>query len=530
MIPVIPYPNQINSQQGEIIFSVEWKITCSQETEKLAKYLQEYIQKFSQKELKIQIQSESEQKELLRHQIYLKIESDVIDSELSSLESDESYHLLLNPDEISLTARSQHGLFNSIQTFLQLILHFVTQKNTSIPAMDIVDSPRFQYRGFMLDVGRHFHSIDQIKELLDIMALFKLNRFHWHLTEDQGWRIEIKAFPKLTEIGSHRADTQIGGFGSRHFRGKPHGGFYTQQEIKDVVQYAKDRWIQVIPEIDIPGHSQAAIAAYPELSCRKENIGVATKSGIFPTIYCAGQESTYQFLEQVFDEICEIFDSDIIHIGGDEAPKKYWKKCAQCQQKIQTEGLQDEEHLQTYFTNRIATYLKSKGKRIMGWNEIVSPQLQPDAIIHYWIKHEDQVKQAVEGGHKMINSHFFHYYLDYKYCLHPLRKVYNYDPVFPDLSPIGKNNIIGVEAPLWTEWVPTRDRLHWQAFPRLFAMAETAWTHSENKKFKEFKMRLRDAYPWLIRLDIKLPPFSYIDPSGIKRSLQLLTARRMPKI
>ena len=529
---LIPFPNEIHEQEGTIEVTDEWTIISSKKYVHLSKYM---TQLFSNK-IELHLKTEFSDEENKTHSIksaaviLLSLDSHLTFSSGSS-DQNEGYNLQIQPDQIKITGKTDCGVFYGIQSLFQLLLQNKdTFVNFILPCICIQDYPRFPYRGFMLDVGRHFHSVKQVKELLDIMALFKLNKFHWHLTEDQGWRIEIKQYPKLTEIGSERDDTQIGGFLSKKYRGEGHKGYYSQTEIKDVIAYASERFIEVIPEIDLPGHSRAALAAYPEMSCKKEALPVSPKFGIFPTIFCGGQEKTYTFLFNILNEIVDLFPSSIVHIGGDEAPKKYWKSCPACQAKIKEEKLQNENELQAYFTNRLGEYLASKGKSLMGWNEITSSKLRKDAIIQFWIKGESEVINAMEKGHRLVNSHFFHYYLDYKYCMHPLKKVYNYEPLFSDVSKEAKKNLIGIESPLWTEWVPNRSRLHYQAFPRLFAMAESAWTITENKNYKRFKANLKLNYPWMQRLGINLPPFSKIDPHGLSRTLKMLRVRKMPLI
>lgn len=530
-ISIIPYPNKTKIHADSVDFDSQWKISHKNIKVSLVNYFINYIET----NFKLKIDKIEENSNL---SLFKEVSLEILNVNQKNVPSNsENYWLDIVRNHISLRAYSERGIFYAMQTLFQII--FQAQIETSdhrqessiakvlLPQLKIEDSPRFTYRGFMLDVGRHFQPIPEIKDLIDIMAYYKFNKFHWHLTEDQGWRIEIDAFPKLTEIGSKRNDTQIGGFLSKKMRGKPHEGFYTKNEIREIISYAAERYIEVIPEIDIPGHSRAAIAAYPELSCQKQQLPVATKFGIHTTICCAGQDFTYFFLEKIFYEICELFPSNIIHIGGDEAPKKYWKTCPKCQQKIKEENLKDEYDLQVYFTNRIAHLLELKEKKFMVWNDILDPNLKESSYVQYWVRNQEKVKGALEKGHKVVNSHFFHYYLDYKYCLHPLRKVYNYEPLFSGLSPQASKNLIGIEAPLWTEWVPNRERLHWQVFPRLLAVAESAWTLPKNKNYRRFKGILKKHYPILHKMGFTPPPFDQIDPKGIKRLFQLFHVRKM---
>ena len=344
----------------------------------------------------------------------------------------------------------------------------------------------------MLDEGRHFHGKEIVLQTLDLMALQKLNIFHWHLTEDQGWRIEIKRYPKLTEIGSQRAGTAQTWKDMRNgvHNGIPQGGFYTQEEIREIVAYAVERHISVIPEVEIPGHSLAALAAYPELSCSGGPFEVPTRFGIFKDIYCAGKEFTFEFLENVLDEIMELFPSKIIHIGGDEAPRARWKKCPDCRRRIQAEGLKNEHELQTYFINRIADYLKSHGRQLLGWNEILGESLSDEAVIQYWVRNKKGLLDALRKGQKVVNSAYLYTYLDHSYSLTPLSRAYNFDPIFNGTGDEAALNILGLEAPMWTEWVPNRARLDYQTYPRLTAFAEVGWTPAPLRDYADFRVRL----------------------------------------
>jgi hexosaminidase len=392
-----------------------------------------------------------------------------------------------------------------------------------IPCLVIEDWPRFRWRGFMFDEGRHFHGKQTVRQLLDLMALHKLNVFHWHLTEDQGWRIEIKKYPRLTEVGARRAGTNKTILGKRH-DGIPHGGFYTQEEIREIVAYAAERHITVVPEIEIPGHSLAALAAYPELSCTGGPFEVATHFGIFPDIYCAGKESTFTFLQDVLDEMMQLFPSPYIHIGGDEAPKKRWIACPDCQRRIREQGLEDEHALQVYITNRIGKYLESKGRRLMGWNQILEPGLSKDAVVQYWFGDQKKLVEAIKiERRKVVMSTYLDTYLDHSYSLMPLSRAYRYDPVPPGFSAEDEACILGLEFPLWTEWVPTRARLDYQAFPRLTAMAETGWTPKEQKDYTDFRKRLEGFLERLDRLGIGYAPLKDVEPGWLAKKFGIFT-------
>jgi len=357
-----------------------------------------------------------------------------------------------------------------------------------------------------------------------------MNVLHLGLTQDQGWRIEIKKFPKLTEIGSKRENTKIGNHLSKAWRGKPHEGFYSQDEMRDIIQYAKERCIEVIPEINMPGHSTAAIASYPYLSCNEVQLGVKTTFGIFKDIYCPGKETTFEFLEGVLDEIIDLFPSEIIHIGGDEAPKKRWKACPHCQERIKTEGLKDEHELQVYFTNRMAKYIKSKGKRIIGWNEILEGgDLDDDTIVHWWIGTKKKMKKFLSPVRKFVMSNFGKTYLDYNYLMHPMRKFYGYEPVPEPINEYEKN-ILGVESPIWTEWVPTIERLGWQVFPRFFATAEVAWTEPKLKNYEEFKKKVPHILRFLDKLEMPYADPEEVDPSNWERYTHIKKWLNWPEV
>ncbi len=421
----------------------------------------------------------------------------------------ESYSLIVSQDRIEIVASTPNGVFYGIQTMRQLIpLEAIGGKNInlefSIPCVVIEDYPRFKWRGFMLDVGRHFFTKSEVKKVLDLMAFLKLNKFHFHLTEDQGWRVEIKKYPLLTEIGSKREGTiaSQGSFRSNRknkvpLDGVPVSGYYTQQDLIELIQYATERFITIIPELDFPGHTTAALAAYPELSCTGGPFKVSTRFGIHKEVLCIGKEKVFEFTQNVLNEIIEIFPSNIIHIGGDEAPTKRWKKCLDCQARIKDEELGSVENLQVYFTNRIADYLESKGRQIIGWNEILNEKLNENAICHYWTMNLKQVLEHVRLGRKVVMSEMSAVYLNYPYNIIPLERAYNYEPIPNELEAKYHKRILGIEACLWTEFVKNKKTLEWQAFPRLIAIAETGWTPKNKKNFKSFQKRLEKFNKWL---------------------------------
>ncbi len=417
----------------------------------------------------------------------------------------EGYRLTVTATGVIIEAPEPAGVFYGIQSLRQLFpaaienRHVVQGIEWSLPAQVITDRPRFAWRGFMLDEGRHFQGMDTVLKTLDLMALQKMNVFHWHLTEDQGWRIEIRKYPRLTEVGSRRTGTSKTILGKGH-DGIPHGGFYTQAEISSIVAYAANRNITIVPEIEIPGHCTAALAAYPELSCTGGPFEVATHFGIFPDIYCAGKEGVFTFLQDVIDEILELFPSPYIHIGGDEAPKARWKECPDCQARMRKEGLKDEHALQGYFTNRILAYLKSRGRRGIGWNEILQEGLIDEAAVQFWVRGRPALLESIRKGKRpIIMTTYLDTYLDHGYSLMPLSRAYAYEPVPAELEENETASILGPEFPLWTEWVPNRARLDYQAYPRLTAAAEVGWTQRERKDPADFRRRLEGFLP---RLDI----------------------------
>jgi hexosaminidase len=374
-------------------------------------------------------------------------------------------------------------------------------RSIAIQGITVRDIPRFQYRGMHLDVARHFFSVDFIKKYIDLMAMLKMNTFHWHLTEDQGWRIEIKKYPKLQEIAAFRNETLIGHYSDQphQFDAKKYGGFYTQEEIKEVVKYATERQITVIPEIEMPGHSQAAIAAYPYLGCSGEQIKTATKWGVFEEIYCP-RESTFQFLEDVIDEVVELFPSKYIHIGGDEAPKTKWKNCQHCQKLIKNEGLKDEHELQSYFITRIEKYINSKGKQIIGWDEILEGGLAPNATVMSWRGFNGAI-EAAKQKHDVILTPSSHCYFDHYQSDNeneplaiggflPLEKVYSFEPIPPELSEEDSKYVLGAQGNVWTEYISTPEKLEYMTFPRAIALSEVVWSSTENKNYKDFIERL----------------------------------------
>lgn len=420
-----------------------------------------------------------------------------IDKELSI--SKEAYNVQIDKNNIRIKAATSNGLFYGMQSLIQL-LPLSKTNSIKIPCCIINDAPRFEYRGLHLDCGRHFMPISFIKKYLDAMALHKLNTFHWHLTEDQGWRIEIKQYPELMTTGSCRAGTIIGNYPGTGNDGTRYCGYYTQDEIKEIVQYASNRFITVIPEIEMPGHSSAALAAYPFLGCTGGPYQVQQTWGVFDDVYCAGNDSVFNFLENVLDEVISLFPSKYIHIGGDECPKESWKHCTKCQQRIAAEGLKDEHALQSYFIQRIEKYLNSKGRNIIGWDEILEGGLAPNATVMSW-RGEDGGIAAAKQNHDAIMTPGEFCYFDHAQSKNedslniggylPLRQVYSYNPLPASLSLDEQTHIKGVQANVWTEYMANTMKVEYMIFPRLSALSEVAWSMPQQKDWHSFEERLK---------------------------------------
>ena len=416
----------------------------------------------------------------------------------------EGYRLDIDKSGIKAVASTFNGLFYAAQSLTQLMpAEERRMESITVDAVKIQDAPRFPWRGLHLDVCRHFMPKQFVLRYIDYMAMHKFNTFHFHLTEDQGWRIEIKKYPKLTEIGSKRKETLIGrNFGpDAKFDGKPHGGFYTQEDIKEIVDYAAKRYITVVPEIEMPGHALAALASYPELGCTGGPYETATKWGVFNDIMCAGKESTFEFLQGVLDEVIELFPSKLIHIGGDEAPKHNWKECPLCQERIKKEGLKDEHELQSWFITRIEKYLNSKGRNIIGWDEILEGGLAPNAAVMSW-RGEAGGIEAAKSGHYVVMSPGSHCYLDH-YQADPasqplaiggftsLAKIYSYEPVPATLNADEAKYIMGAQGNVWTEYMPNSAHVEYMVYPRAAALSEVVWSPKESRNYDSFKERMK---------------------------------------
>lgn len=419
----------------------------------------------------------------------------------------EGYILEVTEKGVGISSSSGAGAFYARRTLEQLAA------GGEIPCCKIEDSPRFPYRGFMIDTVRHISTVEETKRLLDAAASLKLNALHWHLSDDQGWRVQIDSLPLLTEKGSKRKASLFGGENDH----SEYGGFFTKAEIKEVVAYAAERFIRVIPEIDMPGHTSAMLHAYPELSCTGEQIEVVTKQGVYPDILCAGKEGTFETVFKVLDEMTELFPDEMFHIGGDEAPKRRWKTCPDCQRKIKELGLENEEELQRWFVIRLKEYLESKGKKAVVWNESLKAGNIDGVTVQRWMDGKHLSEKFANGGGKVIMSDFYHYYLDYPYAMTPLSKTYNYEPTRKHLTEEGKKNVIGIEAPLWAEYVLDFERWCFMGFPRLAAAAETGWSRAEDKELKDFERRFEAYEPLLKTMGITPAPKNEWNVSAFKR-------------
>ena len=417
----------------------------------------------------------------------------------------EWYSLSVTPKTITINAVHEAGLFRGSRTLIQLLEQGRT--TGSLPCLTITDYPRFPWRGMHLDPCRHFWSVEFTKKYIDLLARYKMNSFHWHLTDDQGWRIEIKKYPELTAVGAWRKGSQVGPYSRREYDSIPYGGFYTQDEIREVVAYAAARHINVVPEIEMPGHALAALAAYPHLGCTGGPYEVSKGWGVFEDVFCAGNDSTFAMLEDVLTEVMELFPSEMIHIGGDECPKEAWKKCAKCQARKNAHGLKDEHELQSYFIQRIEKFVNSKGRKIIGWDEILEGGLAPNAAVMSWQGIEGGIA-AARSGHYAVMSPGSHCYFDHYQgdpANEPLaiggyttvQKVYSYEPIPAELKPEECKYILGAQGNVWTEYILTPEHVEYMAVPRMLALAEVLWTPKAKRNEADFLSRLENEFPKL---------------------------------
>ncbi len=514
-VSVIPQPLKVVQKDGVFKLPSAISIMADADNSDNASYLKEVLAPYSKVAIK---------KAVKRGQ-GITLTTNV---NLAESLGEEGYQLEINKHCIGIIGASAAGVFYGIQTLRQMLpLDASAQKTYELPLVSIEDQPRFSWRAFMLDEARYFKGEEQVKKLLDQMALLKMNVFHWHLTDDQGWRIEIKKYPKLTEIGASRSNTQIGGWDSKERSGKAHSGFYTQEQIKDIISYAQQRHITIVPEIEMPGHASAAIAAYPWLGTIGELTEVPVVFGKLPDSFNVADARVYAFLEDVLDEVMALFPENIVHIGGDEVRFEAWKNSETVQDFMVAKGLKTPADLQVYFTNRISNYLDANKHRMMGWNEIlggnvhewqkaedveVSEQLAKSAIIHFWKGSPELINEAVQGGYDIVNSYHIYTYLDYSYEYIPLEKAYEFNPIPDGLDAKYHHKVLGSGCQMWSEWIPEVSDMENMVFPRLAAYAEVGWTAMEQKNYQTFRNKLERLLKRWDNMGIALPKtFEKID-------------------
>ncbi len=443
--------------------------------------------------------------------------------------AEEEYMLNVAKTGVTIKGGSEKAVFYGLQSLRQMVFHSKGKGKAVVKCATIKDKPHFGYRGGMLDVCRHIFSVEEVKKYIDILALHKMNRFHWHLTEDQGWRIEIKKYPNLTKVGSMRKEsvTYLDYASPKQkaiYDGKPYGGYFTQEQVRDIIRYAAERYIEVIPEIDMPGHMVAALASYPELGCKKGPYEVRVRWGVSRDVLCAGRESTFEFVEGVLSEIIELFPSKYIHIGGDECPKHRWKVCPDCQKRIADEGLKNEFELQSYFMHRVENFLAKHGRSVIGWDEILDGGISKTATIMAWRGPHRGIK-AAQLGNKVIMTPKTHCYLDYAQTSNraanneptcggrngkrfiTLRKAYSLDP-YDKLNESERKLVIGVQGNMWTEFVATFDHLQQMILPRTAALAEVGWSYG-NQNYDDFARRMHLLRKLYDKCGYKYAPYFY---------------------
>ena len=497
-VSIVPLPQKCVEKKGHFTITDKTMIYLTEETEEMlnaVSVINDLLKRSAGYQLNITSKPQK---------------SNVIDCRINkNIIEDEAYKLFVSKSSIKIEAKNPIGIFYALQSVRQLLPASIESSSVisekikwEVPCVEIEDAPAFSYRGLMLDVSRHFKSKEFVKRYIDLLSFHKLNTFHWHLTDDQGWRIEIKKYPNLTIIGGFRNQTLIGHGKARPFKWnmEPYGGFYTQEDIKEVVEYANKRFVEIIPEIEMPGHSTAALASYPEFSCSGGPFDVIGRWGVFNDIFCT-KDTTFSFLEDVLTEITELFPSKYIHIGGDEAPKVRWERCAACQQRMKEADILNEEHLQSYFVMRIENFLKTKGKQIIGWDDILNGKVSSSATIMSWQGVKGGLRAAKEG-HKVIMSPNTHCYFDFYQTSDkesqplaiggflPLEKVYSYYPIPENMTSKDARNIKGIQANLWSEYMPTESHTEYMTFPRAAALSEICWTEKNKKDFESFNKRL----------------------------------------
>ena len=498
---VVPLPSSILPTKAEPVKlcmkTVISVADASEDMQRNARFLAEYIREATGMDIPIGVRQKGQKAIVLRLN--------------AKIQQPEGYRITIGNREVLIEGRTAQGVFYGIQTLRKSLP--MTKGAVVLPAAIIEDSPRFAYRGMHLDVSRHYFSLDFVKQYIDMMVLHNMNVFHWHLTDDQGWRMEIKKYPKLTTEGSVRANTVLGR-NSTVTDGTPHGGFYTQAECREIVEYARQRYITVIPEIDMPGHMLGALTAYPELGCTGGPYHVEGRWGVFDDILCAGKEKTFQFVEDVLTEVMDVFPAEYIHIGGDEAPRTRWKACPLCQQRIADEGLVEkdgqspEARLQGYFTKRVERFINDHGRKLIGWDELLESDVNPSATIMSWRGTKGGL-EASKKGHDVIMTPVGYCYFDYYQTDNttwgeplsiggnlPVEKTYSFNPAPPTLSPEAQSHIIGVQGNLWTEYIAYPTQAEYHVLPRMGALAEVQWMEPAQKDFSSFLERSQSLLRW----------------------------------
>lgn len=532
VVSIVPAPSQIQLFEGEFELNPNTVILTDTSHPDLIQISKELVDKIEiATTWKLGIQDETNSRLPSSNYIHLKLTDKgpqtVFDVKshpaIEPINDSEAYNFVSTPESVIISASHSRGIFYGVQTLRQILPAALETDNYTlvpggtrwtVPSVMISDAPRFSYRGMHLDVGRHFMPVEFVKKYIDLLAMHKMNTFHWHLTEDQGWRIQIDAYPLLTEIGGFRDSTLIGNYGSGRYDNIRYGGFYSKDDIREVVEHARKRFITVIPEIELPGHASAALAAYPEFGCSDLNIEYKVQStwGIFPEIFCP-TEATFEFLTTVFDEVLELFPGPFIHVGGDEAMKDHWKTSQIAQNVMKREGLTDEEELQSYFIRRFDSHLTNAGRRLIGWDEILEGGLAPNATVMSWRGEEGGIA-AARLGHDAVMSPTGFAYFDYYQSTDrehepiaiggflPLEKVYSYEPIPAELEDSLHHHILGAQGNVWTEYMKTTTKVEYMAFPRVSAMAEVGWTSKENRNYESFIYRLSYLLKRLDWLDV----------------------------
>lgn len=503
-VNIIPQPLHIALKSGEFCLTPETEILVSENTHSVAEFLAQRIRPATGYRLTIKHPEQVSKQALTLQPIELYTDSQKADL------GEEGYELSVTADRILVAAATAAGVFYGCQSLLQLFppeierQDVIQQARWTIPQLEIVDIPRFSWRGMHLDVSRHFMPTEFVKKYLDLLARYKMNVFHWHLTDDQGWRIEIDGYPKLTEIAAWRMEN-----------GEPYGGYYTRADIEEVVAYARERFVTIVPEIEMPGHAMAVLAAYPELSCTGGPFTVQTRWGIFDDVFCAGNDKTFEFLQNVLAQMIAMFPGPYLHVGGDECPKNRWKACLKCQARIRAEGLKDEGELQSYVIKRMEKFLASQNRRLIGWDEILEGGLPPQALVMSWRGTAGGIA-AARLGHEVVMCPESHCYFDHSQSENaeqepeafpgpavPLEKVYEFEPMPAGLSTEEGRRVLGAQGNLWTEYINTPEHAEYMLLPRLCALAEVLWSDARQRCLENFLVRLNAHYPRFDALKVK---------------------------